>query len=124
MKNIIISTIPSINTEKGVTYEWCKNLPGKQVSIYFRKKGTKFANHFHKGEDPSKNPERFFLISGKVEICCEIAGKTQKFTVNPGEEMLIYPPTKHWAEALEDSIFIEYRATPFDPSHSDTYPLD
>lgn len=124
MKNIIIRTIPPITTEKGTTYEWCKNLPGKQVSIYFRKKGTKFANHFHKGDDPSKNPERFFLISGQVEIICEINGSKKSFLVNPGEEMLIYPYTKHWAKALKDSIFIEYRETPFDPSHSDTYPLD
>jgi dTDP-4-dehydrorhamnose 3,5-epimerase-like enzyme len=125
MKKVIIRTVPAIENEKGRTIEWCRGLPGQQVSVYYRKKGQQFAHHFHKGEDPAKNPERFFLIAGKVEISFfdPDTQEKEKQIIEAGEEMLIYPQVHHEAKALEDSIFIEYRETVFDPNRSDTYPL-
>ena len=48
------------NDSRGRTWEWRK--VGKQVTILERKKGAVFGQHYHKGEDSSKNPEQFFLV--------------------------------------------------------------
>lgn len=126
MLKVRVSKIPSIDTPKGKTIEWCKKIPGLQVSAYYRKKGTRFAEHYHKGEDESKNPERFLLLSGKIEFTCSALDGSEQttFTVNAGQEVLIYPEVVHSAVALEDSIFIEYRSTVFNPDNSDTYPIN
>jgi|APSaa5957512622_1039677.scaffolds.fasta_scaffold233397_1 hypothetical protein len=120
-----IKKIKPILNDEGITLEWCKNITGKQVSIYMRNKGVKFAQHYHKGEDPSKNPERFFLIKGKVKFSCSNMSGSEKeeFIVSEGHEALISPNIIHSAIALEDSIFIEYRTTPFDKNKSDTYSM-
>ena len=47
---------------RGPTYEWCKGLLGQQVTIFYRNAGIIAGNHYHKGNDPSKNPEFFFLL--------------------------------------------------------------
>ena len=121
---LVIRSVPSIVTEKGTTIEWCEGLPGRQVSIYYRKKGSHFANHYHTGSDPSKNPERFFLIQGKVEIKYRNLKKKDErmktAIVKAGQEMLVYPYTYHEALALEDCFFIEYRETEFDQKNPDT----
>lgn len=119
-----ISTVSKIVNEKGTTVEWCKGLPGKQISIYYRDKGSSFAQHYHTGKDASKNPERFFLISGKVQFWIEVSDHCiVQETLLPGQEMLIYPFVKHQAVALEDSIFIEYRSTVFSVDMNDTIPI-
>ena len=120
-----VTTIPKIVNEKGITIEWCRGVTGKQVSIYVRKKGTRFAQHYHSGIDPSKNPERFFLVSGKVKFTFVDFDKKnrEEVTVTEHQEMLIYPNVPHLAEAIEDSVFVEYRQTKFDQLNSDTHPL-
>ena len=46
----------NINDLRGQTYEWCKGIPGLQISIYIRPPNFPSGNHYHKGKDPSKNP--------------------------------------------------------------------
>ncbi len=122
MKGVTYQKVPSIENEKGITVEWCKGIPGKQVSIYYRNAGQSFADHYHTGADSSKKPERFFLISGKVSFFCEDmkSKETTSFILTSGMELLIEPFIYHKAEALEDSIFLEYRMTEFNPKDSDT----
>lgn len=108
---------------RGNTYEWCKGLPGKQVSVYTRHKGVIFGNHYHTGKDPSKNPERFFLIQGKIRLTVWKHGQSEKFTTKLGDgtELLLYPYIWHVMEALTDVIFIEYRSKEFDREKPDTF---
>ena len=109
--------------ERGPTYEWCRGLPGKQVSIYVRKRWSWFGNHFHGGRDPSKNPERFFLARGKVWFqAFEGKKRIVNGIIGSGAEIIIYPGILHSMRALTDVIFVEYRETEFDKSKSDTYP--
>lgn len=111
---------------RGKTYEWCRGILGLQISIYERKAGHSFGGHFHTGIDHSKNPERFFLIIGKLE-CCFIDGYTDElFTaeVSEGNELIIPARVLHYMKALTDSIFIEYRPTMFDKSNPDSFPAE
>lgn len=126
MNGVEINKIKTIKNQKGVTVEWAKNVPGKQISVYLRKKGAEFANHYHTGSDPAKNPERFFLLSGKVEFTfLDLKTKKQETTVIlPYHELLIYPNIYHSAKALEDSVFLEYRSTVFNPEQDDIHLLN
>ena len=119
---ITITKVNPIMTEKGITYEWSKGVPGLQVNIYNRKKGRISGNHFHKGDDPSKNPERFFLIQGRMRLRARNRqGETMEAFVEEGTELLIDPWVFHALEALTDVIFIEYRNTIFNRKKPDTY---
>lgn len=111
--------------EKGKTYEWCKNLPGLQISFYERAKGALFACHYHTGSDPSKNPERFLILSGTVEVSWkELSGGHGKFVAHAPSEILVGPYVYHEFRALEPVLFIEYRSTVYDPQNTDSYTLE
>ena len=107
---------------RGPTYEWSKNIPGLQITLYKRKKGSTCGNHYHKGEDKSKNPERFLLINGLLQIEAKNAIKqTMKKKIEAVSEILIYPNVLHSFYPLTDIIYIEYRSTVFDPNNKDVY---
>ena len=110
---------------KGVTYDWCKGETGLQVTICKRKKGIIFGNHYHKGEDPSKNPEKIFLINGKVRMKAENKlGQRFDIIIEEDCEIIIQPNVLHIFEALTDVAFIEYRSTVYDKEKPDTYPAN
>ncbi len=103
-----------------------------QVSIYFRKEGETFAGHFHKGKDPAKNPEKFFLLCGKVGVkFTDKSGKGSEIVLDAGEptdprpvKLVIRPLVFHEMRAETDCWYIEYRSRHFDPDNSDTYPIE
>lgn len=113
---------------RGPTYEW-KFPSGHQITVFEREKGTKFGGHYHKDEDPSKNPERFYLVRGRLNavlFMVPVVGPAEnpvrlECAFEAGDTIEIYPYTYHKMEALEDCIFIEYRVTHFDPNKPDTY---
>jgi len=117
---------PASLDARGSVYEWCKGQKGLQVSVFKREKGMPFANHYHKGEDPSKNPEKFFVVSGKVKLMAYngVTNKSLEAVVDCGTEILIFPDILHTFEALTDVIFLEYRSTPFDKDNPDSYPAE
>lgn len=126
MDTVTIKKIPTLKDKKGITLEWCKNEEGKQVSIYYRKRGTHFAQHYHSGSDPSKNPEKFLLLTGKIKLIYIDSKSSQKIEriISPCTEIRIPPFTKHNVIAIEDCIFIEYRSTVFDKHNPDTIHVD
>jgi len=119
--------VPANLTDKrGPTYNWV--LPdGRTVVFLFRKKGSVLGGHYHKGKDPSKNPERFFIATGKLKgkfIGPDGREKEKTLEVHSGEralELTIYPFVWHSFEVLEDTLLIESRITPFNPKKPDTY---
>ena len=126
-KGIIINKILPINSndEKGFTYEWCKGLPGLQTSIYIRNPTFLCGNHYHKGKDPSKNPERFFLIEGKTLLLAKNpANQMLEEIIEGGTELIIYPNVLHELRPTTKIYFIEYRSTPFNKENPDTYPAE
>jgi len=117
-----IRDIPEVNPQdvRGWTREW-KQPGGHQITIYRREPGVEFGGHFHKGDDPSKNPEKILVIVGAMEL---IFGD-ESVIVSEGQEIIIYPETPHSARVVGDKevIYIEYRNTHFDKDHPDTYPI-
>lgn len=111
------------NNDRGRrTWNW------EKTAIYFRKKDEVFGGHFHKGDDPSKNPERFLLLCGAVQVDLEdqLGGK-RTFAIFAGSgpiKLTIPPYTLHTLTALEDCWFLESRVTPFNPESPDTYPKE
>ena len=124
MKSVEIALIKmSGKDQRGHVWEW-QFKDQRQVSIFFRKKGVHFAHHWHTGKDPSKNPERFFLISGSVRVIWwDAHGKKYARTVQAGSEITIPKLMPHCFDALEDCMFLEYRKTHFDQKHPDVVPL-
>lgn len=123
-KGITITPFSPVDAKdpKGPTYEWCKGLPGLQVTICKRHKGIMYGNHFHTGKDPSKNPERFFIISGKTKLKARNKqNQTFECIISENTEVLIEPYIFHTFEALTDVVFIEYRSTVYDRKHPDAY---
>ena len=107
---------------RGPTREW-KFPDGHQITVFERNKGTRFGMHYHKGEDPSKNPERFYLAKGiiKATFTSHNSKEREEHIFEAGQILEIHPNIYHAMEALADCIFIEYRVTHFDPNKSDTY---
>lgn len=132
MDNIKIECLLPVDfkDQRGPTREW-KFPDGRQITIFERKKGTKFGMHFHRGEDPSKNPEQFYLVSGKISakfLYQSYQGKkiftAEECVIKAGSTLTIYPFVYHEMNALEDCVFIEYRITHFDKEKPDTYNID
>jgi hypothetical protein len=126
IKSVKIRKLDPVSMQKGPTYEWCKGIPGKQITIYERKRGTEFGNHYHTGKDPSKNPERFLLLKGKALLKAYNGFIDERIeeVVDEYTEVLIYPGVFHSMRALTDVLFIEYRSTVYDSSNSDTFPAE
>lgn len=98
-----------------------------QCTTYYRESGEEFGGHFHKGDDPSKDPEIFQLISGVIEFFfTDKAGGKRTIRVDATDctpvEVLISPFLLHSARAISDVIYVEFRSTRFDPAHPDIYP--
>lgn len=119
--SIQINTIRPVWKEGVSVYSWCRGLPCRQISIYFRRKGDPCGNHFHTGSDPSKDPELFLLLQG--EVILEAPGIQEKLC-DPSTEIIIPKEIPHKLHILKDTFFIEYRSTPFDKDHPDTYHAD
>jgi oxalate decarboxylase/phosphoglucose isomerase-like protein (cupin superfamily) len=98
-----------------------------QCTTYFRTAGEEFGAHFHKGDDPSKDPELFQLVFGKMEFHLKDKyGGERSLEIDATDGvpilMFIQPYILHHARAITDVIFIELRKTYFDPAYTDTYP--
>ncbi len=108
---------------RGWIYNWTHR-DGKETVIMLIRKGYRAGGHYHKGQDPSKKPERFFVAKGKAKVLFATEEGTLEMKekiVEEGEILTIPPKMGHLVKALEDLILIEHRETPFDPERSDTY---
>ena len=118
----------NMTNERGKrTWEW-KQDDGRQTTLCVRIEGESFGNHFHKGDDPAKNPELFLLLEGKVWIrFTDKNGAREVATLDATEkpiELTIMPFVLHELKAIARCKYIETRPNHFDPNHPDTYPLE
>lgn len=122
----IVKIAPVSRDSRGESRELFQGLPGQQVTLYKRKKGAAFGGHFHKGLDPSKNPERMFIISGRLEFFAHNgrSGETLRTEISDNTYLTIEKGIYHELRALTDVIFIEYRSTVFDKINPDTFPKE
>ena len=106
------------------TWEWHLT-NGKQISAMRRLKGEVFGNHFHKGDDPSKNPEFILFLDGKAII--EFLDKNGKYSSEQIDaasgplEIVIEPWVLHRLIGETDVLYIESRLSRFNPDSPDTY---
>lgn len=103
--------------------------PLVQETIYQRYANEHFGGHFHKGDDPSKNPEVFVLLSGRMEFCFKDKFHNERKELLDTSDgvpvmLIITPYIFHSARAINPVIYVEYRETYFDPAHPDCYPID
>ena len=108
---------------RGPLFEW--KLPeNRQVTVCVREEGVE-GGHYHKGEDPSKNPERIFIAAGRVRVTLfdERGNEIRRFILTRGFSLDIRAGIRHHFKFLERTIILEYRVTHFDPEHPDTYPI-
>lgn len=127
MKGVkIVKIAPVSRDSRGETRELFTGLPGRQMVLYKRKKGAVFGRHFHKGIDPSKNPERMFIISGRLEFFAYDgqSGETLRTKISGNTYLTIAKGIYHEMRALSDVFFIEYRSTIFDKENPDTFPQE
>lgn len=109
------------------TFEW--HLPNThQITVYYRRAGSEAGGHYHEGTDPSKNPELFLLIFGKIKI--RAYDKDQQETMlhldatEGPVQLVIQPFVLHFFEALTRVIYIEYRVTRFDKNAPDVHSVE
>ena len=109
------------NDLRGETWLW--NIPGSVQLMLCRRKTGRISSHFHKGEDPSKRPEKLFIISGRVKFIFfkKSTGEREEAVCGPGTEIKIFPNIIHSTEALEDAVLLEARVKVFDKNRPDTY---
>jgi hypothetical protein len=121
MKGIEIRPLSPKETPAGNAYEWCKGVPGMQVTLFSRKPGTFSGKHYHLGTDPSRNPERCVLLQGEALFIACNGAETLDQIIKPFTEILISPLVMHALRADAPILFAEYRKTPFNPRQADTY---
>lgn len=110
-------------TEKGETYQ----LQSTRTGIFVfgtRKAGSVNGSHYHKGNTPNKNPELFYLFTGKGLVrLVDLHTKEKKEVILEGPCRVTFPPfIWHELEALTDISFMECNSL---AEHAaDTYRLE
>ncbi len=123
----ITDLVPATRNDKGTTLEWRRpNKAASQITVYQRHNQQNFGGHYHRGQDPSKNPEILLLLAGRLKLTVEnLAGDREEIVVEENQQIVIQSNIAHWLEALTGRVTIlEWRLTPFNPQQSDTYPAD
>lgn len=109
MKQLEVTNFQFIGQdERGTTAEINLDRGGNALSI-FRKQGTVFGNHFHEGKELAKNPEKFYLLHGKLLFeYRNINDQTwENKTVESPAKIEIYPNILHKVTALTDAYMLE-----------------
>jgi hypothetical protein len=106
------------------TWEY-KMSNGSQISFYSRLKGEKLGNHFHKGKNPSKNPEIIIFTSGIVQLkLIYLSGKQKTIIINATkspQKLLLSPYILHLFEVKTNCTYVEYKPTWFNKKSLDTF---
>lgn len=120
MNSVEITSLPRKGEdERGYIQEW-KFDDYRQITVLLRKKGGHFGHHLHTGADPSKDPERFFVLKGHVKVqWWDGSGGKHEAEMKDGDTITIPKNIPHCFDSLEDCWFLEYRVTHFDPQHPD-----
>lgn len=95
----------------GHVFHWPLEKVGiEHIYIYHRQKGEKNWGHFHKGENSSRNPERLYMVQGKMKMWFEdLDGGKLELIIEQGEILITPKLIWHQYEILEDAVFIEPR---------------
>ncbi len=105
--------------DKNIVYGWYdKEIKGTR--IFYRKAGEVAGREYHMGSDPSKNPEKFFIVSGEIEFEVFDGKYDEKFRVKAPAEVDIAPRIWHATTAISDVCYIKH-APLVEPDKKDTF---
>ena len=128
ISGVTIRPIPSVDHDaRGKVYRWCTGLLGKEITIFQRHAGVSFGNHYHKGIDPSRNPERSLLLQGTASFWAYnglTKERVENILLEEFTEIQVGKGILHGMKAMTDVVLIEYRLTAFDENHPDMYPAE
>jgi mannose-6-phosphate isomerase-like protein (cupin superfamily) len=110
VNDIKIIKVKDAGNFKGTVYNLDLNdFEISEISTFYREKGRR-SGHFHKGESKSRDPERLFLLQGKIKmIFTDKADNNKEVIIEPGDFLTVPKMIYHEYEILEDAIFIELR---------------
>ena len=106
----LIRHSPRQSDERGSVFAYIPQKRLAELLLLHRKKGSVSGNHYHKGSDPTRNPEIQYLISGKFTLSVKDmrTNETGSFTIEPNTELRIAPMIAHKLVAEEDSTILEF----------------
>lgn len=87
---------------------FCEGHRGYGVRIFHREAGTSAGQEYHTGADPSKSPERFYIVQGEMEFDVYNGTQDKKFTVGPRTEVEISSWIWHATRAITNVSYIKY----------------
>ena len=129
MRGILVVHAPPVgflDHRQRNTWELLHHVGGiRQTTVYRRRAGDHSSVHFHKGKDPSKNPEEFYLFAGRAQFRFWNGVEAEAVLLDASRgpvKLQIWPGILHFMEAVSDCLYVEVRRTRFDRSHPDTYP--
>ena len=105
--------------DKNAVYGWYGEHV-KGTRIFYRKAGESAGQEYHTGLDPSKNPERFFIVSGEIEFEVFDGKSDEKFTVEAPAEVEIAPWIWHATIAVSNVCYLKHSLLA-EPSKKDTF---
>jgi len=79
------------------------------LGLFSRKEGIVSGKHYHKGNSPSRNPEKGILISGKAKFYCKnlLTEEEQEYHVEAPMSWEIFPMIYHEMHMITDCTFVE-----------------
>lgn len=112
-----LNPVDSTNERGRRTWNWDFGDKG-QVVVFHRKAGENFGAHFHKGLNPSKDPECLLLVSGKMRADFKGPRQAEWTTVDIDAvagpmEIVIPKKVLHAFFAYTDVLYIEYQTIKF-----------
>lgn len=111
---------------KGAVHNWSvAHFDLVEIPFFYREKGVKPDGHFHKGEDPSFDPQHIIVVHGSLKIIAkDTNNRSEEFVLNSGDMAIIPRLVFHEYETLDYTIFCEPRISEYDPDRTDKYPWD
>ena len=95
--------------ERGFVAEYLHDRAGKQLLV-FTHAGKQRGRHYHKGLSATKNPEVFFLYTGKCRLNwrnIQLGGVEESVVIEAPARVEIEPWEWHELIAETDCIFVE-----------------
>lgn len=91
-----------------------------EVPVFYRETGSNPEGHFHKGIDPSCNPQIVYVLKGSMEFTCiDPSGNEEVVAVKELYGIEIPKLVYHKYKALEYTIFCEPRLEKYDTNNID-----
>lgn len=81
-----------------------------EIPVFYRKKGENPDGHFHKEGDASYDPQKIYVLSGKLEFTCiDLNGDEEIVIVSERQGIVLPLYVYHRYKVLEEAIFCEPR---------------